>query len=330
MPAVLAAALNLTSLPLYMPPQEHADVNMDSPGPAAFLEENAMLIAIGAICVIAVIAACFVIGSRRRRSSFTEIAVANPSDAGGVIAVNIQGAGARESQQDSLGITDVTDTSRGVFAVIADGMGGMADGAEISRIVTSQMLHMFQSSHPGPDADIAAMLLYMVHDAQDRAREFIEQNGGEQGGSTVVSAIVKDGGLYFMSVGDSRICLLRSGALIQLNREHTFASELNERAVRGEITLAEARNDPHRGSLTSYIGMDDKLEVDGNMRPIPIIVGDRIVLMSDGVFGTLSDAELTQLAGVENVFEAGFAIEQAIISKQKPDQDNFSAILLAF
>lgn len=243
---------------------------------------------------------------------------------GGIRAVNIQGVGDRENQQDSFGITDVTDTR--LFAVVADGMGGGANGAEVSSIVTSHMLAGFRSSDDAQNP--AELLLKMVMEAQSKTRSFITKKGDAVSGSTLVAAILKNGELYFISVGDSRIYLLRGGTMIQLNREHVFASELDERAARGEITPHAARNDPQRGSLTSYIGIKDRLQTDGNSKPIALAPGDRLLLMTDGVFGTLSEQELTVLAGTPNIYEAGTRIEQAIIAKRKPNQDNFTAVIL--
>jgi serine/threonine protein phosphatase PrpC len=283
---------------------------------------------IGAACLI-ILAAAYVM-FRKRGKAKTPVQTTAPQTSAprGIQAANIQGAGARESQQDSFGVTDITDTRRGVFAVVADGMGGTVGGGEISRIVTTHMLQAFQSSHDAGDP--AALLLRLVSGAQDKARAYIERVGNQTSGSTVVAAIVKDGGVYFVSVGDSRICLLRGGSLVQLNREHTCASKLDERAARGEISLDQARNDPQRGALTSYIGLDGQLQIDNNAKPIPVTEGDRLLMMSDGVFGTLSEAELTAAASAANIHEAGAAVEQAVKAKQKPNQDNFTAILLAF
>jgi serine/threonine protein phosphatase PrpC len=280
---------------------------------------------IAALCVIAGV--IVVVKKRGGNETASVTAAQRSAEPAGIQAANIQGVGSRESQQDSFGVTDITNTRRGVFAVVADGMGGAANGAEISRIVTSHMLRAFQSAQSEAN-DPAALLLRMVSGAQDEARAYIERQGNQTSGSTVVAVIVKEGGFHFISVGDSRVCLLRGGALVQLNREHTCASELDERAARGEISLEAARNDPQRGALTSYIGLEGQLQIDSNHKPIPILSGDRLLLMSDGVFGTLTDAELAEAAGTVNVYEAGAAIERAVLAKQRPNQDNFTAILL--
>jgi len=272
-----------------------------------------------ALLIIVLIVAILIVKKRAKRMK----------NVYGITVANIQVIGSRDYQQDSFGVTNVSDTAKGVLAVVADGMGGTVSGGEISKIVTSHMLQAFQASAPGPDPSV--FLLRMTNEAQSLARSFIvEQLGNEVSGSTLVAAAVLNGGLYFVSVGDSRVCLLRNGALIQLNREHTCASQLDERAARGEISFEEARNDPQRNALTSYIGVDGPLQIDNNQQPINLIKNDRILLMSDGVFGTLDEGTLTKAAMMENVFEAGAAIEYAVKAVGKPHQDNYTAILLNY
>ncbi|MDR1668648.1 MAG: protein phosphatase 2C domain-containing protein [Oscillospiraceae bacterium] len=261
--------------------------------------------------------------NRRRKNGTMKLRNAEP---GGIRAVNLQGLGGRENQQDSFGVTDVKDSQYGVFAVVADGMGGGADGAEVSGLVVSHMLEAFRSG--AETTEPPALLLRMVSEAQSKARSFISQRGDAVSGSTLVAAVVKSGELYFVSVGDSRICLLRGGAAVQLNREHIFASELDEKAARGVITLEAARNDPQRASLTSFIGTRDRLQTDGNANPIQLVPGDRLLLMTDGVFGTVTERELTEAATLPNVYEAAAEIERVIIAKRKPNQDNFTAVIL--
>ena len=247
----------------------------------------------------------------------------------GIRAANLQGIGARKNQQDSFGVTDVADTSRGVLAVVADGVGGTSHGAEISRMVTSHLLQSFQTYQPSQGAP-GEFLLRVAHEAQRKVRSFLLGQGGIAGGSTLVAAFIKDRGLYFLSVGDSRVCLLRSNSLVQLNREHTYAAHLDEKAARGEITTASARGDKQRNSLTSYMGIEEQLQIDSNLKPIPLISGDRVLLMTDGVFGSITEAELTAAAGRPDIFEAAASIERAVVNRRKPNQDNFTAILLEY
>lgn len=247
----------------------------------------------------------------------------------GINIGNAQNIGARENQQDSFGISDVQNkelcSEKGVISIVADGMGGLENGAEVSAIVTSSILNYFNSQKFHSNESIE--LLNMLMAANNNVNNFLTQNGRGKSGSTVVATLVKDMDMYWISVGDSRIYLYREGRLIQVNREHNYGADLDEQAARGLISVEEARNDPQRHALTSYIGMGELERIDRNIHPLKLKDGDRILLMSDGVFGTLSDEEIVESMSL-SVFEAADDVEKKVLMKNKPHQDNFTVVII--
>lgn len=241
---------------------------------------------------------------------------------------NVHQKGARQSQQDAFGISDISNErlikANGVFAVVADGMGGLSNGAEISAFITSYMLNAFSKSSMGTDASKA--LLKMTVNVNREVVRRLSQSGNEQSGSTVVAAIINDRTLSFTSVGDSRIYLMRGGALFQVNREHNYGSELDEKAARGEITCQEAKEDTQREALTSYIGMECMEKIDRNIKPILLIEGDRVVLMTDGVYRTLTEEEMEDALKL-SAEKAAMKLEALIMKKKKANQDNYTAVI---
>jgi serine/threonine protein phosphatase PrpC len=243
-----------------------------------------------------------------------------------VLIGNAHHIGARENQQDCFGISDVSNTelcrSKGVFGVIADGMGGMADGAEASGIVLKTCLQYFNEVAPSgkPELD----LLNMLYASNDNVNRFMSER--EKGGSTVVAVIIRDKKLYWAAVGDSRICLIRNGAIMQVNREHTYAADLDKMAAMGEKSWEDAANDPKRAALTSYLGMGTLKLVDRSLRPMQLVSGDRVLLMSDGIFDALTDAEILAAMMLEPQVSA-IKLQEMILAKQNPNQDNFTAIV---
>lgn len=242
---------------------------------------------------------------------------------------NTHHIGARESQQDSFGISDISNRvlcdNKGVFAVVADGMGGLANGREISAIVTSSMLKYFNEKTFHSELEIE--LLNMLSTANGEVNKYLGKDGKGKSGSTVVSIILKNRQLYWLTVGDSRICLIRNGAIIQINREHTYGADLDEKFAMGEISIEEAQSNPQRNALTSYLGMGRLEKIDRNIRPLQLLRGDRIILMSDGVFGTLSDEEILSVMDAPT-YESAARLEQMILATNKSKQDNFTAIIL--
>jgi protein phosphatase len=246
-----------------------------------------------------------------------------------ILVGNMTHIGARESQQDNFCISDISNaelcTRKGILGVVADGMGGMADGAETSAIVSRTMLQYFNEVDPSghPELD----LLVMLNTANENIKRFM--SGRDKGGSTIVAVIIHDSKLYWVAVGDSRICLVRNGAIIQLNREHVYSVELDEKAAAGEISWETAAGDSRRDALTSYLGMKTLEKIDRGFNPVQLLEGDRILLMSDGVFGVLTDEEI--LSAMPHLpQESAMMLQEMVLAKQNPNQDNLTAIIFEY
>ncbi len=239
--------------------------------------------------------------------------------------------GKRSSQQDSFGMSregqGVPTGGQGVLAVVADGMGGMERGDEISALVTMTMLQNFDRVDGQTPGEMK--LLALLNQANDEVNRLLAASRGKRGGSTLVAALVQDGKLYWVTVGDSRLCLYRNNTLLQINREHVYGVELDEKAARREITPQEAANNPQRGALTSYIGMGRIKKIDRNIRPMQMEDGDRLILMSDGVFGALTDEEISAAMRLP-VTESGIAIDRMVQKKNLREQDNYTALILEY
>lgn len=245
-------------------------------------------------------------------------------------AAVVHNIGARDSQQDNYIFSDLSNSElvnrKGVLAVVADGMGGLQNGAEVSGIVTYMFKELFEKQPTRFETNME--LLQMLQDANEKVNAYVRQSGGDMSGSTVVATIIKDYKLHFLSVGDSRIYLMRSGKMMQLNREHIYARDLDKSAAVKEISLEAAYSDSQRNSLTSYVGQEYIEAIDFNFEPISLMTGDTLLLMSDGVFGTLSEEEMEEAVNVPHLGQAAANLEQAVLSHQKRSQDNFTATLL--
>ena len=90
-----------------------------------------------------------------------------------------------------------------------------------------------------------------------------------------------------------------------------------------------AANDPQRKALTSYIGMEKITKIDRNIRPLQMEDRDRLILMSDGVFGTLTDEEIAAAMQLP-VTNSGEAIDQMIQKKNRREQDNYTVLILEY
>ena len=236
-----------------------------------------------------------------------------------------QWIGNREDQEDACAVTEWHNADivahRGILAAVADGIGGLDDGQIASQTMMQSLWDGFEKLDPGMSPQ--DKLLVLMANGQ---REVVNINRrGKRCGTTLVAALVKDGYLSIISVGDSRIALYRSGVLLQLNREHVNARIRDEQSALYGAARVEGNR---RVALTSYIGKEDLQELDRTLNPIQLVSGDRVLLMSDGVFGTLSDDQLVALLDQEPQ-QAADAIIEEVKARQKQYQDNATVVIVA-
>lgn len=233
--------------------------------------------------------------------------------------------GDRESQQDCLAVSpEALYESKGILAVVADGMGGLADGDKVSQTVAGTMMNGFMMSREASPE----MILSLTTEANQAVNRFLGVNQGRSG-STLVAGIVKDGMFNYVSVGDSRICLYRQGLLSQLNREHIYRNELRTQAINGLGTLWDAGTHPKAAGLTSYLGMGELKYVDIPAEPLRVCAGDKIILMSDGVYNAMTLPELEAALALP-AQQAADTIGATIHAKAFRHQDNYTAVILQF
>lgn len=241
----------------------------------------------------------------------------------GLLVADIHELGARDDQQDAFCITGLEAPEGGVLAAVADGMGGLVDSGQVSRCLVDVLGKSFV---PSNETSPARQLQLLFKQSLEHV-ENLRKGQTAQSGSTLVMGLIQGDGLSWLSVGDSRIYLWRSGGLVQLNRDHDFSHDLTLLALQGDMTLQEADQDPRRENLTSFIGRGFPRKVEWNPEPVFLCPGDKVVLMSDGVYRALSQEEMARcLQG--DASEAACALRAEVTKKSLPQQDNFTAVIL--
>lgn len=287
------------------------------------------LIVLIVVLAAAAIAAAVVTFALNRRKKLARKKRSEPGEwdleAEGAIRIGkLHAQGKRKTQQDSFFVSpeDMVAT-HGLLTVVADGMGGLADGDRVSQTAVSTMAESFYNMKGEP----TLLLLALLEQANTAVNKLLGPSGRNKSGSTIVAGLIKDNKFYYLSVGDSRICMFRKGALIQLNREHVFRNDLLVQTVNGEKSFHEAVSDKAGAGLTSFLGMGKLKYVDIPACPIQIRPGDRFILMSDGVYNALTDDELKACLR-KHPEEAAKCIGEAIEEKGFTSQDNYTAVIL--
>jgi serine/threonine protein phosphatase PrpC len=212
----------------------------------------------------------------QRAPGLEAIALASRSDAGRV----------RTENQDAIALLE--NTSRERLIVVADGMGGHSGGETASRICVQMLERIFREPHGTPEQRLHRGLDLANEEIYSHALANTELRG--MGTTAVVVLIAPDGRAWLAWVGDSRCYRLRGGALEPLTRDHSLMSEWISIGV---ITAAAAETHPRRHELTRALGQAPDVPID--LVPLELRPGDRLLLCSDGLHGSVSDRTLKSL-----------------------------------
>jgi len=147
----------------------------------------------------------------------------------------------------------------------------------------------------------------------------------------MIAVLVYDGKFQWISVGDSRIYLYRQGYANQLNQDHDQLQVWMADVLSGRRTIEETLRNPDGRKLTSFLGMGQLKYVDGSRGSIALEPGDRLVLMSDGVYNIIPEDRLAEiLRRNPDAEKAASVLDRMIRDSNHPHQDNYTAIILAF
>lgn len=243
--------------------------------------------------------------------------------------------GNRNYQQDALYVTPsrilASNKKTRVLALVCDGMGGMADGGKASRTAIQMMVQAFQSVEKNPELNIPAFFRQGIIATDRVIYEFPKENG-RGSGTTMVACIVEDNRLYWASVGDSRIYIIRNHQMQQVTRDHNYWLRLQEQVAAGTITMEEAMADRRKEALISYLGMGNVSLMDINTEPFELQYGDMIMLCSDGITKTLPDTQIKRiiLADAVKPEQKAEALVEAATHANSHSQDNTSVVLIHY
>ena len=237
----------------------------------------------------------------------------------------VHNVGRRKNQQDTLG---TTMTRMGLLAIVSDGMGGLSDGEKVSQ---KAVMGMFQAAGHVSPSPYENPLYEMLSEANEQVLAMLGPDQIYKSGATLLAVLADKEKFHWAAVGDSRIYLYCSHHLLQINREHIYRQQLIGEAVNKNISFSRVGSDPQRDRLISFLGMGELKYIDGSLRPVEVRRGDKVLLMSDGVFNTISEAEIMNiLESTKNAAEAASLMEKRVLEANNPKQDNFTCIILDF
>lgn len=190
------------------------------------------------------------------------------------------------------GLSSLDEVSAPALLAVADGMGGEFGGDVASSVALRRLFYAHREMIARAPIMTPTSAMLAAHRAVNDARGSDPRlrHMGTTASAVFISDLSPDGASATIAhVGDSRVYLVRNGAAQQLTEDHSVVADL----VRsGHLRLSEddQRTHPRANQIIRSLGQDERLDVDA--RTIPIQVGDKIILCSDGLWGELPAAHL--------------------------------------
>lgn len=230
--------------------------------------------------------------------------------------------GGRKSNQDRVAYCYSRDA---LLMVIADGMGGHLHGEVAAQIAVQYLTEAFQRESRPRLPDPFMFLSWGFANAHRAIGDYAVEHGlPESPRTTCVACVVQGSVAYWAHAGDSRLYVLRRGRVQARTRDHSRVQAMIDEGLLDE---AGARLHPARNRVHSCLGGDQEPLIDFS-RKTTLAAGDIIALFTDGVWGPLDDATLTQLLGGAGVAQAVPRLLDEAEARADENPDNLSLIAL--
>ena len=173
----------------------------------------------------------------------------------------------------------------GCLLMVADGMGGHAEGARASRAVLNYLVAAADRiSNPESCAEA-------IESANQHLYKLMEQQETTLGmGTTLVGAFLTPTALRTFNVGDSRSSLFSAGRLIQLSHDDVADEGISRSGHRRSHAITQAL-----GGSSFPVAVEPHVNVDA-----PLGAEETLLLCSDGLTDMVDDNEIRHVLNAAN------------------------------
>lgn len=232
--------------------------------------------------------------------------------------------GAREENQDRV---TAAVSEHASLLVVADGMGGHANGARAAEVTLQVVLDAFwQTPHPLFDP------LGFLHLTLGRAHEEVVRIGAHlplehRPRATCAICLVQQGFTWWAHVGDSRIYHFRHGSVLSRTRDHSHVELLLRE---GLITAEQAHTHPMRNFVECCLGGDPIMPDMTLSRRRRLDANDVLLVCTDGLWSGLRDPEMATELGAPGTHlrDTLLALSERSIARTGAGSDNTSSAVL--
>ncbi len=249
-----------------------------------------------------------------------------------IISASTDIGNVKKTNQDSLKVMSIATTNGNiVFAILCDGMGGLAKGEVASFNVVRELEIWAKNALPRmckkgiTEEELGIQWTEIV----SRSNEKIKAYGGARGvalGTTLTALLITEERYYGINIGDTRAYMIHDRAEVLTSDQTVVSREIEL----GLLTLEQAEVDPRRSVLLQCIGASDVVYPDifsGVARKNVVYM-----LCTDGFRHEISQEEIGQyfhpsrMLSNENMKQAEMDLIQ--LNKQRRERDNISVITI--
>ncbi len=228
--------------------------------------------------------------------------------------------GGREKNEDRIGYCYTRDS--GLFA-LADGMGGHPEGEVASQLALQTMAALFQRDSKPTLPDPLKFLQEAIIAGHHQLLRYATQKALiDTPRTTIVACLLQGNFAYWAHCGDSRLYLVRGDKMVSRTRDHSY-SELHQ-TLNQVVPLNSKFN---RNVLFTCLGSPGKPVID-TVGPIRLQSGDKLLLCSDGLWGTVTDAVIVDLLSKKIISDAVPEMVEQALRNGGAKCDNVSVLAL--
>jgi len=233
--------------------------------------------------------------------------------------------GGREKNEDRMGYCYTRES--GLF-VLADGMGGHPEGEVAAQLALQTVSALFQKEARPIVQDITEFLSTALMAAHHQIIRYASEKGMlDTPRTTLVACIVQGSSATWVHCGDSRLYVVRNGELLTRTRDHSYLEQQAAATASNNSALVQRLERINRNILFTCLGSPTKpvFDVTG---PVTLQQGDRILLCSDGLWGSLQESDIVKHLSQKIVSESVPDLVELALRTAGEHSDNVTVIAL--
>ena len=240
----------------------------------------------------------------------------------------------KKTNQDSLTLK-VADTAlfgKVCFAVVCDGMGGLAKGELASKTIVQAFEKWFYTDFPmlvqtGVEENtLREQWNQIIQEKNQKILAYGKQSGVNMG-TTVTALLIYADKYYIVHVGDCRAYEMTEQYMRQLTTDQTLVAQ---EVSRGVLTPEQALADPRRNVLLQCVGASAKVVPDfvsgaAQANSVYLLCSDgfRHEITDQEIFSAFYPPHMVQKETMQ--YAAQYMVE---VNKQRNEADNITVVLI--